>query len=212
MKSLVGCARLPLAGALLLGACGGDPPRPASGEVDPALARALDERDQAEHQAKRREAELLRRIDALESDLATLRAERDDCQGQLGAASTEAERYQQGLGRAVDELNRVASSQRSAPASPSASPRAGGRARVSTLSAPWVQITDQQVTVTGKLWNAGDADALGSFTIELLRDGEVIDSAEQRLDVPARTDYAYSQTFSISPRDGTYSARVRLDY
>lgn len=82
--------------------------------------------------------------------------------------------------------------------------------RVSAYVGPYVQAGPNGVTVTGKLWNSGDGDADLELEVELLLDGQVVDRGRQRVQVPARTELAYSQEFEGGPQEGTYSARVRL--
>jgi len=202
---------VPVVVALLLAGCIDDVTPEERTARDEAMQELIAKRVEAEERLAAREREMGRRIATLEAEVADLRSRLGEAETAATEAGAEAERYKAGLGKAVTELNRVAE----APPqvryiSGAAAPRRSA-ARVSTISAPWVQISGDVVIVTGKLWNSGDTDAVGRFTIELLRDGQVVDSAEQRLDVPARTDYAYSQTFHTNIREGTYSARVRID-
>ena len=150
--------------------------------------------------------------DGLRTEVRELRQALNAAQLAQADARGEVERYQSGLARCVDELNRVASAQQtaaryvpSAPAAPAAQPR------LSTLGAPDVQIVGDNVYVTGRVWNSGDADARGRLYVELLRDGQVLDSSILPLDVPARTDQSYSATFRPLIANGTYSARVRFE-
>lgn len=152
-----------------------------------------------------------------DAQLSALRAELRELRGQLNAlqlaeadAKGEAEKYRAGLQRCVDELNSQARGARSTYI-PSPDPTRAPQARLSTLGAPDVQIVGDNVFVTGKVWNSGDGDASGRLYVELLRDGQVVDSATLPLDVPARTDQAYSTTFRPLISNGTYSARVRFD-
>lgn len=199
--------------ASLCAACGGsEAARPAGGEVDPALVKMMDERDAAQLEGRRREAELLGEIEDLKRERDGLAAERDACQQELGVASADAQRFEEGLGRAVGELNRVAAAPTPAPPQAAPAERQRGRARVTTLGAPEVQVIDRIVNVSGRIWNAGESDASGTLIVELVFNGRVIDQAEQPLELSARTDGSYFQSFTITPRDGTLGARVRLDY
>lgn len=138
-------------------------------------------------------------------------------QVELATAQADAERYRQGLDRAVAELNRMAGRTAAAEATAAAAQsrpaaRSGSPARVSTVSTPDIQLLGNLIVVTGRLWNSGDEDAQGSMVLELLIDNRVLDTQTLPLDVPARTDVAYSHTFDVSAPNGTLSARVRLDY
>lgn len=159
------------------------------------------------------------REDAAAAEVGVLRAEVRSLRAQINAlqlaaadAKGEAERYQAGLQRCVDELNSQSQAHAARPAYvPSAPEPRRPAARLSTLGAPDVQIVGDNVFVTGRVWNSGDGDASGRLYVELLRDGQVVDSATLALDVPARTDQAYSTTFRPLISNGTYSARVRFD-
>lgn len=157
--------------------------------------------------------------DTAEAD--ALRAQVRDLQQQVNAlqlaetdAKAETAKYEAGLGRCVDELNRVSgeASQRAALSYAPARPvERAAQPRVSTLGAPDVQILAGAVHVTGRVWNSGDGDADGRLYVELLRDGQVIDSDVVPLEVAARTDQAYSAEFHPILSNGTYSARVRFE-
>lgn len=153
-------------------------------------------------------------IDALRAQLRDLQQQVNALQLAETDAKAEAAKYEAGLGRCVDELNRVSgeASQRAALSYAPARPvERAAQPRVSTLGAPDVQILAGAVHVTGRVWNSGDGDADGRLYVELLRDGQVIDSDVVPLEVAARTDQAYSAEFHPILSNGTYSARVRFE-
>ena len=144
----------------------------------------------------------------LEADNARLQVE-------LAAQRAETERYRQGLERAVSELNRVAGAaavtelqrQMAATAPPPASPR------VFPLGQPNIQASPAGGwLVTGWIWNAGDRDAEGSLTVELLRDGVVVESRQQPFLAPHGVQMPYTTEFSYpAGAEGLWTARARLD-
>lgn len=84
-----------------------------------------------------------------------------------------------------------------------------GSTGVVTLGTPQVQILNDQILVTGKLYNGGDQDAAGSLRVELLRDGRVVDSAEQPFLVIHGAEYAWSQGFrDVAGQPGEWQARA----
>ncbi|HVS03069.1 MAG TPA: hypothetical protein VMT16_09885 [Thermoanaerobaculia bacterium] len=169
------------------------PPAARSAEIEPAAAAV--EPVSGDVETWRRLAE-------------QLGAENRRLQTALASCGRDVERHRAGVQRCVDELNQQAAGRpwRAPPA-----PRAE-KARVSTLGAPQVQILGDAVLVTGRLWNRSDVDAYGILTVELLRDGQLVEAAEQRLDVPAHGDVAYSHHFAWGlSGEGTYSGRVRVE-
>jgi len=144
--------------------------------------------------------------------VAQLQAQVREQQDQIERAYAEAERFQRGLDKCVGELNRVADEAAAAASyAPATAPRAA-RGRVHTLGAPRVQIAGDSAIVTVKVWNAGDGAAAGNVDLELVLDGEVIDSSSEWVELSPRTDQVVTATFWISSREGTYSARARLGF
>ena len=191
---------LVLAAALTLAACqrAAPPPPPAATPT-------------AEPAAATREVASAVELGGLRAEVRELRAQVNSLQLAEADAKGEAEKYRAGLQRCVDELNSQARGARSTYI-PSPDPTRAPQARLSTLGAPYVQISGDTVLVTGRIWNGGEGDADGRLEVELLRDGQTIDSKIIPLDVAARTDIAYSAEFHILIAKGTYSARVRMDY
>lgn len=196
------------AAALVVGACVGEPPRGelAAATASPPPLVAVPPPAPAVTAAGDDEA-WRRLAQSLEQENTELRRERDHWQAETG-------RYQQGLERAVAELNRVAGAAAAQRLQVQSQPQArpGERAMVSTLGAPQVQIIGDDVLVTATVWNSSDTDARGRAHVELLLDGGVVDSTIVALDVPARTDHALTARMRHQNRSGTYSARVRLEY
>lgn len=148
---------------------------------------------------------LQRQVIALQSQLQEAKEQADYYQG-------EAARFQRGLDKCVGELNRVAGEAAAAPAYAPSAPRRAAQARVHTLGAPRVQIIGDSAVVTVKVWNAGDGAAAGNVDLELVLNGQVVDSASEWVEISPRTDQVVTATFYVSPSEGTYSARARLGF
>lgn len=213
--------RLAALSLLVVVAC--SPAAESGGTVsEEALAMAVQQKVEVEDRLGAEVAALTVRLEAAERENADLRSRLgiaesnfEDARQIAQEQTAEKLRYQRGLDKAVGELNRVA--QTTPPPAPSYVPpapqRPRERARVSTLGAPYLQIMGDSIIVTGKLWNSSEVDAIGRYTVELLSDGRVVSDRTSNLDVPARTDFAYSETFHVSlSNNTTYSARIRLDY
>ena len=143
-----------------------------------------------------------------------------DLSERLAAAEQERDRYREGLEQAVAELNRQSGKHQAELASgrgPGAAPTAssGGRSRgkVVPLADPDLTPLGDQMMVTGKVYNVGDADAEVTCLLELLRNGQRIDSTRFPMRVSAGATQPYSQTFAVrtAGREGTYSARLAIE-
>lgn len=217
--------RLAIVLALILIGCVDDPPE--MGEVDPAAADTLFEEPATSQAQQARSAgvavdngEVTK--DELHEEIERLASENADLRLRLVETEAEVQQYKAGLEEAVEELNRVSSEsarmqrylEQAASSTPTRRTRSTPqpKARVSTLGPPQVQILGDQVVVTGHVYNNGDADARGSIVLTLMVDNRPVDDARVPLNVPAGTDQVYSYTFNFSFRNGTYSARIRLDY
>jgi hypothetical protein len=169
--------------------------------------------------------------------VAALREQAAACEGRLSAAIAARDRYENGVNRCVEELNRVQSSRRivvgsgsGAPAPsastyrpPTAGSPAGPRAPappsrpprtlrpVRTLSAPDVQIVGDDILVSARLWNPEDSDQHVTIELALLADGVVQKQETQDHLVPAGGDLAVSARFhSYGTYEGkTLTGRVR---
>lgn len=159
--------------------------------------------------------------DALRTELARakhevvqLKNQLREQQEQMETAYAEAERYQGGLARCVAKLNEVAADADALAAASYApatgSGRGGGSARVSTLSAPQATVVGDTAAVSVRLWNGGDGDASGFVELELVCDGEVVDSSREHVEITARTDQTVATT--LRARDGSCFARASLDF
>lgn len=119
----------------------------------------------------------------------------------------EAERYQTGLGRAVDELNRVAGAARATEyraALAAATPPPTSRV---WTSLPWLQIVDVAAFVNGNIYNFGDAPATGKIEVDLLLNGAKIDTRAVPFSIAAGSSSTFSAQFPIrGGAVGTYAA------
>lgn len=196
-----------LSGALALafGACVPDPPRledavvPTETAAAPAAAKARADSARGEPSAAQ-VAELEQR----------LREQGDE----LAAAQAEVARWRAGLDKCVAKLNEV-SADAAAQAAYQPAPEPARRrepARVHTLGAPTISLVDGDAFVTVRVWNAGDGDASGQVTLELVCGGRVVDSSSQYADITARTDQVVTANLRTIGADGTCSARAHLRF
>lgn len=195
---------------LLAAACVGDPPRiPAAAKAKatpapivpitadapalPAPAASPGAPEAWQHVAQQ-----------LEAENHQLTAERDYWKG-------EAERYQQGLQRAIDELNRQASDgaarERAAELRGALQAQPPPEQAHVWAGAPMVQVIGTDVLVTGTLYNTSGVEASGVVSIDLVLDGRVINHADLPIQIGARADVPYSQQFPMND-EGTFSARA----
>lgn len=193
---------------LVLAACSDAPDAAGAGDAPRAtpVPLAVDVQPAAAERGGGQEVVALQRqVITLQAELAAAKEQAEYYQGEAG-------RFQRGLDKCVGELNRVAGEAAAAPSYAPSAPRRGGTARVHTLSAPRVQIAGDSAIVTVTLWNAGDGAAAGNVELELVLNGQVVDSASEWVEISPRTDQVVAATFSVSPSEGTYSARVSLGF
>lgn len=148
-------------------------------------------------------------------------AELSDLSQRLAAAESERDQYRAGLDQAVAELNRLSGKHQADLASAMAvsaaasAARSSGRyrGRVVPLLDPELAPLGDRVLVSGKLYNTGDDDAEVTCTLELLRDGQKIDSARFAMRVAAGATSPYSQYFRFPTggQEATYSARLSIE-
>lgn len=147
-----------------------------------------------------------RRTKELLDELKVARAERD-------AALAEAARLEQELQRYAGR--RSHGGDRSAPpAAPPLVVPVGAPARAE-LVAPWLpelQIVADSVYVNAYVLNRGSADADTQVTIDLLHDGQRVDSRAVSVLISAGSSEMVSTTFRLGTSEviGSYAARVRL--
>jgi hypothetical protein len=143
-----------------------------------------------------------------------------DLSDRLAAAERERDQYRDGLEQAVAELNRQSGKHQAeltlagAAGVASARPPSGGlRGKVVPLLDPDLTPLGDQMMVSGKVYNVGGSDAEVTCTLELLRDGQRIDSARFPMRVSAGATQPYSYKFAIrtAGREGTYSARLVIE-
>lgn len=201
---------------LLVGACGGEPPPPSGAISSEQAQKLILERDEARDVAAAREHELQREIEGLRAEIADLRAQLGLAEESAEEAADRAARYEEGLGKAVQELNQVSQSAAAAKSiRPSvAAPRAARapRPEISYYSDPRVSVVDRSVAAAGRLYNSGDAEAIGTLYVELLRNGEVIDTRDQPFRVGANSWASWQEEFQITPSGATVSVRARMEF
>jgi hypothetical protein len=152
-------------------------------------------------------------LDPWQNVAAQLEAENRQLTTERNYWKGEADRYQQGLQRAVDKLNEVAgaaaASQYAAAHQPAPPTAPVGRAEFGTDAAQ-IQLMLEFATVMGNVYSYTSRDLHGQLVVELLRNGQVIGTQTQRLDLPAGSTQAYAVQFPMqSGGTGTFSGRAR---
>ena len=199
--------------ALALG-CSSEPSAPL-GTLSPEQAQQLViERDEARDAAAASERRFQAEIDGLRAEVADLRGQLGMAQETAEQAAYRAARYEAGLGKAVEKLNEVSQ----AAAAPAAEPARRLRvervptADVSYYGDPRVSIVDRSVAASGRMFNSGDAPAIGMLYIDLLRDGVVVDTKTQQFQVSGNSWASWQEEFRITPSGAAISVQARLDY
>lgn len=82
--------------------------------------------------------------------------------------------------------------------------------RVELLGQPRVEVSGDRVTVSGRIANHQPEDMVGNLVIELVFDGQVVDSATSVFQVGGERQVEYSKTFPTPPQEGELTARVRI--
>jgi hypothetical protein len=136
-----------------------------------------------------------------------LEAENAQLQQELDAARSDAERSRTGLEQAVAELNRlgaVAAAPRPTP------PPAGssGRARVTSIVGPDVQILGDNVRVHGLMYNSGSASSDGLVHVTVFANGRQVGTGDQamRLDPGGEGRYAIDVYVRTDPSQSHLTA------
>ncbi len=130
--------------------------------------------------------------------------------------TTDRDRYREGLDRCVAELNRVANGSGArvalAPMPPPAASAPVAEAHISALySGATVTPLGDQMLVTGKLYNTGDAAGRATAVVSLLRDGKVTDTARVPVSVPAQGQASWSYKFRWHGQEGSWTATVNVE-
>lgn len=155
-------------------------------------------------------------VAALHAEVASLKAQLAEAQADADAARTaaaraagQAERYQKGLERAVDELNRQSGGRAAAARPPSHAPSTD----VKAYYGPFVQILpDETVRVWGNIKNyhwSLPADV--TLFVELHRNETLIDTRMQTYNLGPSEGVEYSFDFGWRGASGTLSARARVE-
>lgn len=160
-----------------------------------------------------REENLALKVRAAELEAAVYRLEK-----KVSTAAAETARYRDGLERAVAALNQRSSTASAPP------PRSTRRSRSSRSSGTTtkrigrirgktrLQVLGDEILVTATLKNSRAEAVSGPLTIELLRDGQVVDTADTLLTLPPRGQGHHQHRFVVSGFDAeTYKARAYLE-
>ena len=197
-----GCARAPAPAAA-------DHPAVALATADRAAYEATIAKLTAEN--KRLDHELFAARSGEPPEGADVAGDAGDAEAGLNRCQADLARYRAGLERAVAELNaRGVTAQLPPPSRPRPAADTGF---ISSRLGPTLQILGDRILVTGELWSYRNTTSAVRLHLDLLEDGNPIDSADLQLQVPANTDQTYSYTFYLNPIDGrVYSARADVDY
>lgn len=196
--------------------CSSEPSVPLGTISSEQAQQLVIERDEARDALAARERQLQAQIDGLAAEVADLRGQLGMAQETAEEAAARAQQYEQGLDKAVAKLNEV--SQAAAAPSYASEPTRRLRAErvptadVSYYSNPRVSIVDRSVVAAGRLFNSGDAPAIGTLYIELLRDGIVVDTKNQEFQVNGNSWGNWQEEFRITPSAATFTVQARLDY
>jgi len=194
-------------------ACAGEPAPPSGAISTEAAQQLVLARDEARDALAARERELQRELAKLTTENADLRSQLGMAAATAEAAASQAEQYKAGLGRAVEELNNVSRAAAArAHQAPTSRYENRPRADVSYYSDPRVSIVDRSVAAAGRLFNSGDAEAVGTLYVELVRNGAVIATKQQPLRVNANSWASWQEEFNVTPCQAAISVRARLDF
>ncbi|HQN40395.1 MAG TPA: hypothetical protein PLQ31_12815 [Thermoanaerobaculia bacterium] len=177
----------------------------AAEKAEQATGQAAQTAEQAELE-KAASLFFARRLKEVLDELKVAKAERD-------AALAEAARFEQGLQRCVGELNRGTGRSAAQVAVPVVVPAAP--AARADLIAPWLpelQIVEDTIYVNAYVINRGSADADTQVTVDLLHNGQRVDSRAVSAWIPAGSTEMVSTTFRLRTGEvtGSYAARVRF--
>lgn len=208
--------------AVALG-CSSEPTVPLgtiSSEQAQQLILERDEaRDAAAATAQRFEAE----IAALRSEVAELRSQLGMAEETAEQAAVRAAQYEEGLGKAVERLNQVSqeatNAQRLVAANHAAAETYRQAARtqrepsadLSYFTAPRLSIVENSIMASGRFYNSGDGPARGVLYLDLVRNGEVIDTAEQRILANQKSWGTWQQEFHATPSGAQVTVVPRFE-
>mgnify|MGYP007100080877 CR=1 FL=1 len=199
---------------VLVCGCSSEPSVPLGTISSEQAQQLVIERDEARDAAAAREREMQAQIDGLAAEVADLRGQLGMAQETAEEAADRAQRYEQGLDKAV--ANEV--SQAAAAPSYASEPTRRLRAErvptadVSYYSNPRVSIVDRSVAASGRLFNSGDAPAIGTLYVDLLRDGIVVETKDQQMQVMGNSWANWQEEFRITPSKATYAVQAHLEY
>ena len=215
-----------LVGALWLGlasvGCGApkaeDPESGArpSAEPEPSWASQPEEYERASD-----DPEILREaILRLRNEVEALEDDRDRLTEELSTCQDRSEKYQAGLERAVDELNRrrealpralvreaegSRTSRRNSPSSRK------DKTSFSIRNGPRISAIGADVRVTGKVQNSGRSSGYATVLVELTLDGEYLDSATTSVYVVAGEREPWEVTLYNASSDGILRATAEIE-
>jgi hypothetical protein len=126
-----------------------------------------------------------------------------DYQDRIALLEVELQRYRDGLGRAVAELNQRPS------ASPTpAAPTEWGS--VHAFSPPKVERVGDSVVLSGRVYSSFERTKTVRLTLYLVHEGRDVSHRSQVRRIGAKTAIEYSETWSHTPGAG-YSGRLELE-
>lgn len=208
--------------ALALG-CSSEPTAPLGTISSEQAQQLVLERDAVRDAAAAREREMQTQIDGLAAEVADLRGQLGLAQETAEQAADRAARYEEGLGKAVEKLNEVSQeatdAQRLVAANRAAAAayRQAARATpepsgdLSYFTSPQLSIVENSILASGQFYNSGDAAVRGTLYLDLVRNGDVISTAEQRIIANQKSWGTWQQEFHATPSGAQVSVVPRFE-
>lgn len=213
-----------LAIVLLAGccACASEPAAPSGSISSEAAQQLILERDEARDALAASERRSAAQIEEMRRENSDLRAQLGMAEETADQAAERAAAYEAGLGKAVAKLNevsqeatdakRVAAATRAA-AAYQASARAAEEtaADLSYFTEPHLSIVENSIMASGRFYNSGYAEAIGTLYLDLVRNGEVVYTAEQRIRTNQRSWGSWQQEFHFTPSGAQVTVVPRFE-
>lgn len=209
--------------ALVALGCSSEPSAPLGTISSEQAQQLVLERDAVRDAAAAREREMQTQIDGLAAEVADLRGQLGLAQETAEQAADRAARYEAGLGKAVEKLNevsqeatdarRLVDANRAAAASyrQAADSRPEPRADLSYFTSPRLSIVENSIMASGRFFNSGEAAARGTLYLDLVRNGEVIATSEQRIIANQKSWGTWQQEFHATPSGAPVSVVPRFE-
>lgn len=192
--------------------CSSEPSAPLGTISSEQAQQLVIERDEARDAAAAAEQRFQAELRELKGEIADLRGQLGMAQETAEEAAARAQQYEQGLDKAVAKLNEVSQEATAAQrlvdanhAAAAAYRQAAPTSRVATpdisyFSSTHLSIVENSIMASGRFFNSGDAPARGTLYLDLVRNGEVIATEEQRIVANQNSWGSWQQEFHFTPR------------